>query len=307
MLCVASFIVLAFLGIFSASYRDLSKEAFDCVSRRVTLRPCDTGFDVKIRSKILGKIITISPKAAKWVKKYFELLSWIFVVLSISSLVLFIRGIVFFYIYGSCNGLNSQGFCVFDPTGENNKTSMNQAAECRATPPSEDELSLEGIDFSIFPQKKVNEAENEIVFIGCYGCDFTRKSYPTINKLFNLKPANITFVHMSTKEFTDYIKPYEYCMYKQNQDTFWEFSDKLFSTSKELVANETYVKDVMASYDLDQDLLNECVLSEETALAIEERDEAIDKMGIYGTPTVFVNGKPMVGPKPLRVYRWKLK
>jgi len=31
------------------------------------------------------------------------------------------------------------------------------------------------------------------------------------------------------------------------------------------------------------------------------------KTGVYGTPTVFVNGEPIVGPKPYRVYERLLK
>jgi hypothetical protein len=36
MFCIASFVVLSILGIFSASNRALAREALDCVLRRVT-------------------------------------------------------------------------------------------------------------------------------------------------------------------------------------------------------------------------------------------------------------------------------
>jgi len=33
----------------------------------------------------------------------------------------------------------------------------------------------------------------------------------------------------------------------------------------------------------------------------------VDKTGFYGTPTIFINGKAFVGPKPYRVYAIALK
>ena len=54
MFCIVAFIVLSILGIFSATNRALAREAMDCVFRRVTLRPCNTGFDEKMKARILG-------------------------------------------------------------------------------------------------------------------------------------------------------------------------------------------------------------------------------------------------------------
>ncbi len=50
--CVVALVVLSIMGIFSASNRALAKEAFDCVFRRITLRPCPTGFDEKIKARV---------------------------------------------------------------------------------------------------------------------------------------------------------------------------------------------------------------------------------------------------------------
>ena len=71
MFCIVAFAVLSILGIFSATNRALAKEALDCVLRRVTLRPCNTGFDEKIKAKILGSVITRSEVAARFLNKYF--------------------------------------------------------------------------------------------------------------------------------------------------------------------------------------------------------------------------------------------
>ena len=105
MFCIIAFVILAILGIFSASNRVLAKEALDCVFRRVTLRPCNTGFDEKMKAKILGSVITRSETAARLINKNFELLSWIFFILMLGSSIWALRGVYLFYVTGSCNGL----------------------------------------------------------------------------------------------------------------------------------------------------------------------------------------------------------
>jgi protein-disulfide isomerase len=53
--------------------------------------------------------------------------------------------------------------------------------------------------------------------------------------------------------------------------------------------------------------LNECIQSDETKKVTDEQFEKIKNLKIYGTPTVFINGKALVGPKPYRVYKGQLK
>ncbi len=108
MFCIIAFIVLSILGIFSASNRALAREALDCVSRRVTFRPCTTGFDEKMKAKILGKVIMRSEGLARSISKNFEALAWFFFLLMMTASVFFIRGLYLFYVTGSCNGLNQQ-------------------------------------------------------------------------------------------------------------------------------------------------------------------------------------------------------
>jgi len=155
MFCIVSAVILSILGIFSASNRKLAREALDCVFHRITFRPCTTGFDEKMKAKILGAVITRSEHFARFLNKYFEALSWVFFVLLLSASIMFVRGLVLFYVTGSCNGANSSAFCVFDPTGANNQVSSANAGGC-AVPTnisSGGALSLDGVDLSLWPEQ----------------------------------------------------------------------------------------------------------------------------------------------------------
>lgn len=135
-ICVIALAVFGILGIFSARYRALAAEAFDCVFRKVTLRPCATNLNQRIRAKIVAKIFTRSPKVAGLVRRHFEALSWIFVVLTIGSAALVAQAGYNIYKYGTCTPSNPEQ-CVFVPTGGANIATTttggggaNPAASC---------------------------------------------------------------------------------------------------------------------------------------------------------------------------------
>ena len=87
MICLLTFIVFGILGIFSASHREIAKEAFQCVFKRTTFRKCDSGTDIKVKGKIVGTLMKKSPKSAKIVHNHFEFISWIFTILFFVSLI----------------------------------------------------------------------------------------------------------------------------------------------------------------------------------------------------------------------------
>jgi protein-disulfide isomerase len=307
MFCIIAFVVLSILGIFSASNRVLAKEALDCVLRRVTLRPCNTGFDEKMKAKILGVVITRSEGAARFLNKYFEAIAWVFFVLLMASSIFTVRGLYLFYTTGSCNGLNDSAFCVFDPNGANNQVSAVDT-KCYVTPPTEKDLNLVGVDTSSFPVIHPDATANKIFFIGCYACDYTRAAYPEIRALAD-KYADINFIFADypVKEKTDYLSRVGYCVYKDNPAAYWKMNDDLFATDKANLADTAYVDKLMTGLGLDSAKMNTCIADPQTEKTVQNQFSELKKTKFYGTPTIFIDGDAYVGPKPFRVYAIKLK
>lgn len=100
--CLLALFVFGFMAIFSATYRPAAKEALNCVFRRMTLRKCDTGFDKKIKAKIAGKLMAKHPKAAQFIFKHFEVLSWTFTILLFASIAWAVWGLYHLIILGIC-------------------------------------------------------------------------------------------------------------------------------------------------------------------------------------------------------------
>lgn len=302
MFCIIAFIVLSILGIFSASNRQLAREALDCVLRRVTLRPCTTGFDEKMKAKILGYVITRSEAGARFLNRYFEPLSWIFFFLLVGSTFFAVRGVYLYYTTGSCNGLNQGGFCVFDPTGQNTQfSSVDESCPV----PSEGNvlnLTLEGVDLGGFPKLAGNPNAKSIVFIGSYGCDYSRKAYPMIRRLAQKYGAELVFLYYPVKEHSDYLAKVGYCAYKQDPQKFWDLNDRLFAADKTRLEDEAFVQELLKASGFNAQSVQFCAKDFQTEWVVKQQLAEVRKTNFYGTPTVFIRNEALVGPKPYRVY-----
>jgi protein-disulfide isomerase len=299
--CLLALIVFAVLGIFSASHRKLASEAFDCVFRRITLRPCDTGFDTKVKAKVLGKLITRSPKVAQFVNKRFELLSWVFMIVFTASTAWVAYGVYNYWAWGNCNGPYQDGFCAFDPAGENNKLS-SATEQCVDPAIAANALSLDGVEVDRFPT--IDSVSNDrVVFLGCYNCDYTRKTYPVIKQLLEREAVDFTFIHFPTKEATEYLTTYDVCVADQSEQLFFKYVDKMFASGKDQIADSGFVENTLEELGADMEAIETCLSDEATKGETEKRMAEATETGIYGTPTIFVNGTAVVGPKPYRVYR----
>lgn len=117
-ICIVALIVLSVLSIFSARYRGPAKEAFKCVYRMATLRPCDVQLETKIKTKVASKLM-FAPSLARFFYRYFKPISWIFTIAFFASLAYSAYGIYNLIVYGSCNPggvcvITSIGLCILD-------------------------------------------------------------------------------------------------------------------------------------------------------------------------------------------------
>ncbi len=108
MFCIAAFIILGILAIFSASYRPLAKKAWYCVGRRITFKPCDINFGEEMKGKLLGKLIITHPKLAKFLDRWIDVLSFIFVILTLWSLYTAALAGLNLWVYDTCNPVSGE-------------------------------------------------------------------------------------------------------------------------------------------------------------------------------------------------------
>lgn len=122
MFCIAAFIVLAIISIFSASHRKLAKKAWSCTLRRVTLRPCDSSFKEETKNKLLARVANRTPRLIKLADVSIEVVSFIFVVLTVWSLLSVIMSGVNLFVWGTCTPNNASACSLSSETCSINKT-----------------------------------------------------------------------------------------------------------------------------------------------------------------------------------------
>lgn len=294
MICLIALVVFAILGIFSAKYRELAKEAFDCVFRRMTFRKCHSGLDVRVKSEIVGKVMGKSPKAAKFVNKYFEVLSWTFIILMTVSTVYSGYSLYNYVKYGNCNGPGSTAFCVFDPSTYKHEQTCSVPGGVKVNDPKLlKKPSIEGLP-SIGPE----DAPVQIIEVGCFQCAYTKQAAPVVEQILNdyngtvhyvFKPFPLFQNHQYSKESVEAL----WCANEQGK--YWAYYWQLFGVQGE--CNYTVFDTCANNVLLNQELFNTCLYSHKYADRVEKDYEESIAAGIYGTPTFFINNRtPIVGP-----------
>jgi len=103
MICIIALFVFAVLGIFSAKYRSLAKEAFRCTFLKMTFKPCDTQLDQRIKSKLVGRLLPKAPNLAKFIYKRFDILSTLFTLLFFASMIYSAYSLYNLAVHGTCD------------------------------------------------------------------------------------------------------------------------------------------------------------------------------------------------------------
>ncbi len=95
-----------------------------------------------------------------------------------------------------------------------------------------------------------------------------------------------------------------------DQGKFWEFHDMLFAKQNgENVG--TFTKDNLLKYakelnDLDMTKFEPCLKNDDTLQRVSGDTQEGGQAGVRGTPTFFINGKPLVGAQPLQVFQQQI-
>jgi protein-disulfide isomerase len=299
MICFVALFVFAVLAIFSAKYRPLAKEAFDCVFKRITLRPCESGLDERIKATLVSSVFSKSPKAAAALNKHFELFSWALTIIMIVSLAYSAIGIYNWWAYGNCNGPDQTGFCVFNAlTGEHGQYS-NCGADVTVhplTPPT----SLRGE--SIGPEN----AKVTVIEFGCFECKYTKQAENSVKQVLQQYGEQIRFIFkpfpIPTHNNSRITEQAALCAAKQGK--FWEYKDALFADQDALQAGDRSVlMQVAAQSGVNESALAACLDSNETASDVEGFYQEGIASGLYGTPTFFINNQSLVGPQSFEAFK----
>ena len=307
MICIIALVVFGILGIFSATHRQVFFEACDCVFRRVTLRKCKTGLDKRLKGQVTGSIMRFSPKTAGFVFKYFEVFSWLFLILMVVSIYYTADGTYNYIIYGNCNGPGSTEFCIFDPFAQ---SAEEQVSTCHENiGDAKDSVLIPPKDLT--GMKRFGNPDSGVTFIhfGCYTCEFTKKAQTDVTKILEEFLDQINYVYIDyplpTHELSFEASMAANCIYNQSKEAYLKYSDMIFSEEEPITKEDLYT--YASQLDIDQEEFDVCLTTQSTSEIVAENQAIGQAIGVYGTPTFFINEKALVGPQPYKPFRKLIK
>lgn len=296
-LCIIALPIFLLLSLFSVKYRKLTKEAWHCLTRTVTLRKCESGLDTRIKAEVTGSLMKW-PKIAGFTYRYFTILSWLFLILLTASFILSAQGVYNYWQYGNCNGPDSIGFCVFDPLGENSKISASQSCENVEKQPITALANTTGFTFGE-PTAKLT-----IIEFGCYSCPYTLHAQPVIQEVLEKYKGQVKleFRHFPITTHPLAKESAEVAECSQDQGKFAEYHQLLF-TEQGTIQSEEDMFNLAEKAGMDKNKLEECYLNKKYASLVETDFQEGLKVGVQGTPTFFINNQTIVGPKPFKTFK----
>ncbi len=148
------------------------------------------------------------------------------------------------------------------------------------------------------PARGPADAPVEIVEFSDFDCPYCQRATETIELLLEEFAGQIRFVYKDYPLPThpDAFKAAEAGNCAHEQDRFWELHDTMFANQGALSVEELHA--YAENLGLDTDAFAECLDSGRHTATVE-RDMTIgDGYGVSSTPTLFLNGRPVLGAAP---------
>ena len=148
------------------------------------------------------------------------------------------------------------------------------------------------------------DAPITIVEFSDYQCPYCRRWHNEVYEpLLAAYPGKIKMVYRHlplTSIHPDAFPAAEAAMCAGEQDAYWQYHEKLFSS--ETLGNAVYVQ-YAQDLGLDMSAFESCVSDHKYQQAVEADSNFAINLGISSTPTFFINGIPVVGAQPLNVFK----
>lgn len=153
------------------------------------------------------------------------------------------------------------------------------------------------------PSRGPAQAPVTIVEFSDYQCGFCKRAYTIVEEVVAQYPEQVRLVYM------DYPLPMhnraaaaaEAAHCAGDQGKFWEYQGNLFTGVGDM-SDEDFKKRA-STLGLDAAAFSACIESTKHDDAIQAAFDAGSRVGVTGTPTFFVNGRMLVGAKPVEEFK----
>jgi protein-disulfide isomerase len=181
--------------------------------------------------------------------------------------------------------------------GTNVKEERKQAQQRKR--PTEDPNKIYTMPAGSSPFKGPKDAPVTVVMFQDFQCPFSNRSQPTVKQLRELYPekVKVVFKNFPLNFHKQAEIAAEAALAAGAQGKFWEMHDKIFANQKNISAD--ILKGYAQELNLDMNTFNDDLDTHRYKKTVEADMKLAKGAGVRGTPTFFINGKKLVGAKPV--------
>jgi len=153
------------------------------------------------------------------------------------------------------------------------------------------------------PVKGPVDARVTLVEFGDFECPNCRQLEPILKALFDKYKLRLIFKDFPLDQVHPWAKTAAIggrCAFVQSPDAFWKIHDAIYGNQESITPENVWDKlnDFAAQAGLNADTFKACLSSPEAAKAVEANQQDGVALNVTGTPTIFVNGRPVAGGDP---------
>jgi protein-disulfide isomerase len=146
------------------------------------------------------------------------------------------------------------------------------------------------------PARGAEDAKVTIVEFSDFGCPYCARAAQTLDKVMETYGDRVRLVYRHYPLQPDSQRVAEAAACAAELGAFWQFHDLLFANQGEF--GDESLKDYASRAGLDEQAFVSCLESGRAATVVEQDAADGDGAGVNGTPSFFVNGRPLSGALP---------
>jgi protein-disulfide isomerase len=153
------------------------------------------------------------------------------------------------------------------------------------------------------PMKGPADARVTLVEFGDLECPNCRQLEPVLAAIFEKYKVRFVFKDFPLERVHPWAKSAALgarCAFIQSPDAFWKMHDTIFASQDSITPENIWERltEYAGQAGLNTDAFKACMSSPEAAKAVESNQQDGLALNVNSTPTVFVNGRPVVGGDP---------
>ncbi|MCP3062617.1 thioredoxin domain-containing protein [Myxococcus sp. K38C18041901] len=189
------------------------------------------------------------------------------------------------------------------PRAEVYARTIERGVERPPAPPTPEEAPRQQVEVGKAPSRGPANAPVTLVAWSDFECPFCSRAVPTLKTLEKEYEGKlrVAFKHQPLPNHPNAKLAAAASLAAHEQGKFWEFHDLLFANQRQLQrpALEDYAKQL----GLDVARFNKALDSGKFDTVIAEDSREGTRVGAGGTPTFFINGRPIIGAVPVDQFR----